>query len=665
MAAAFDFHTMSLTLDSTLEEWRQAYADDISRRQWGALSPWDVVEGDRSKVLSFRHEHAHFMSFAASGLADLYGVVSDYVYVLTYSVIHRKLMADDFLAVPVLSESPGPAGEDPADGAARAAWDQVNRLRACLFGFGMRGPLTQVTDAGPHDAFWALHADTAEDFRPIIERYRRLLDALADTRDVPDPGPALPLVQLSGGRQRRLSARAVMEAYAVAVELSATHLRFTWSSGNYYSRPTQRRPGPLYTAALEYALEAVGSPGAGLGTFLSGGDTTDYVLMTTLTFAAMQVPVQQELDGEVSIGGTLATLSVAHRFQAVVEGIREGRIPLPPAETWGSREENRAMREWLTACHRALGDAHSMNMYKAARAAFEEDGPLRSMTGRSQSLIQLSWAARANFQDQPSQWVCDAGLWAERFLCPPRFLRTADGKVIHLMEAAEFEHRWIGEHAGTILEAAVFGDQWESTWEKLPELGDDSRVDSVFSAVVHTQLLFQFFDAEHLPPLIPVVRADWPTGPVELNRLGLAMQREGRYGDALHAHYRVVQLFQAAGEYYAEAVALTAFARALGKAGRMSDEAAGALERAIRIFEGVGDVHREGRARRQLALIRDAQGRRDEAVGQFRRAAALARRVRDVRLWVGATAYLARARVPARFRRSGTGRARRTTEAGP
>lgn len=657
MAAAFDFHTMSLTLDSTLEEWQQAYADDISRG-WGAFSPWDVVEGDRSKVLGFRHEHAHFMSFAASGLADLYGVVSDYVYVLTFSVIHRKLMADNFLAVPVLSESPGSAGEDLADRAARAAWDQVNRLRACLFGFGMRGPLTQVTDAGPHDEFWALHADTAEDFQPIIERYRRLLDALADTRDVPDPAPALPLVQLSGGRQRRLSARAVMEAYAVAVELSATHLRFMWSSENYYSRPTRRRPGPLYTAALEYALEAVGSPGAGLDAFLSGGDTTDYVLMTTLTFAAMQVPVQQGLDGEVFIGGTLATLSVAHRFQAVVEGIREGRIPLPPAETWGSGEENyRAMREWLTACHRALGDAHSMDMHKAARAAFEEDGPLRAMTGPSQSLIQLSWAARANFQDQPSQWVCDAGLWARRFPCPPRFLRTADGKVIHLMKAAEFEHRWISEHAGTILEAAVFGDQWDSTWEKLPELGNDSRVDTVFSAVVHTLLLFQFFDAKRLPPRIPVVRAHWPTGPVELNRLGLAMQREGRYEDALHAHYRVVQLFQAAGEYYAEAVALTAFARALRNAGRMSDEAASVLERAIRIFEGVGDVHREGRARHALALVQDAQGRRDEAVGQLRRAAALARRARDVRLWVGATASLARARVPARFRgrRNGKG----------
>lgn len=138
----------------------------------------------------------------SGGLADLYGVVSDYVYVLTISVIHRKLMADAFLAVIVLSESPGPAGEDPAARAARAAWDQVNRLRACLFGFGMLGPFTQITDAGPQDAFWALHADTAEDFRPTIERYRRLLDALADTRGVPDSGPALPLVQLPGGRGR-------------------------------------------------------------------------------------------------------------------------------------------------------------------------------------------------------------------------------------------------------------------------------------------------------------------------------------------------------------------------------------------------------------------------------------------------------------------------------
>jgi hypothetical protein len=56
MRLAFGFHTLSLTIDSTLEEYRKSAGLD-SGASLLRLSIPDIVVGDRSKCLVFRHEH--------------------------------------------------------------------------------------------------------------------------------------------------------------------------------------------------------------------------------------------------------------------------------------------------------------------------------------------------------------------------------------------------------------------------------------------------------------------------------------------------------------------------------------------------------------------------------------------------------------------------------
>jgi hypothetical protein len=90
VTVAFDIHTLSLTIDQTLDEFREAIAGSEGTL---GLHLWEVNAGRRSQVLRFRHEHAHFTSYMASGLADLYGVFSDYLLVFLFLVLRASSTA--------------------------------------------------------------------------------------------------------------------------------------------------------------------------------------------------------------------------------------------------------------------------------------------------------------------------------------------------------------------------------------------------------------------------------------------------------------------------------------------------------------------------------------------------------------------------------------------
>lgn len=500
--AAFDFHTLTLAIDSTLQDYLSAQRFNSAEYALG-LNLVEISTGDRSQFLSFRHEHAHFSSFVASGLADLHGVIGDYLHALLYRVVQDQLAESPALVLPLGEGEP----------VVRAAWDQINRLRACLFGFGTRDSLAAVTDWGAQEAFWSRYPD--ERFLPIVGRYHELLARLADDGGRADES-ALPRVQVAG-QERYVSARAVMEAYAVSVELMATHLRKIETViqsedgplGTQYSRATTRRPGPLYTTALEYALCALTEPKNDLSSFLAGNSpTSSYYFIAVVTFTAMQVPVIQLWSGEVSLEGTLATLSVAHRFRSIIDGIRCGAIPPPPDGLRTADNRDELLVDWMTECHHFLRDAHSLDFSWAALAAYEENADLQAVTSQTQTLIELSWAARANFIAQPAEWVLDAGLWAERFPCQPRSLRTSDGKVVYLGDDNEsFQARHMYEHTVPLFEAAIFRGQWDSAWSKLPEIPPEDRLDFLRGAIALSMVFFGDFDPE-LPPSFTLEAAD-------------------------------------------------------------------------------------------------------------------------------------------------------------
>jgi hypothetical protein len=491
---AFDFHTLSLTIDSTLAEYLDATGLSKGEVPLGlGLNIGDISIGDRTRFLRFRHEHAHFASFVACGLADLYGIFSDYISVMCYVILRAELRAGSGkLRVPVYTRG---ISEDEA---AYAAYQQVNTLRACLFGFGSRISRRQLLDHQAQDTFWPAYYDRA--FLPIITRYYRLLELLSSdaeppTGDVAEEA-ALPRVEV-GGRTLLLSARAVMEAYAITIEVVATHLRKLESSETYYGSAPTRNPGPLYTVALQYALEqGPWRDPVTLADFLAGDAPLEcYYVIPVLTFAAMQVPVLQSRDGEVFLTGDRRNLSIAHAFHLIVTGIRAGAIPPPPPDLRNAEAKDRILLDWLRECRRYIGDDVSIDIAADVHRVFQSDEDLITMTAESQTVVQLAFAARANFLEAPAEYVLDAGLFVDRYLCQPRFVRTSDNKLVMLTADTErFQARYLSEHVVPILEATVFAQQWDSTWAKLPEIDADQRPSVVRGAL--GMLEFQFNDLE-------------------------------------------------------------------------------------------------------------------------------------------------------------------------
>jgi hypothetical protein len=495
MTVAFDFHTLSLTIDHSQSEYQQATASGLG------LNIWETVSGDRSKVLRFRHEHAHFTSFMASGLADLYGVISDYLLVFLYQVLRQQTENSSTLELPLINDF-GSSDAAGRWGVVKRAWRQINFISALLFGFGTRLDLGELLDSDPQVAFWSIYFE--ERFTPIVNRYYRLMSRLTpniasglDLRQY----RALPAAVLKT-RERDITARAVMEAYAITLEIMNTYLRKVETSLTFYGSPIVRNPGPLYTVAIEYALEQAGlKQKVSLEDFMSGKAPPDfYYLVTTLSFAAMQVPVIQNFEGEVAFGGNLNTLCPAYRFYMLVNALSANQIPPFPPNILNV-DKNNALLSWLRSCHEAIGDSATMSICKKVHGAFGVDTRLSGMTAESQSLIELSWAARANFYQEPGEYVLDAGLFAETYPCQPRYIRTNDGKLAMIGDMKRFQTRYIAEHAVPILEAAVFGEQWDSTWAKMPEIAPKERSGMITSALVYAGLLFRYIDPQSDPQL--------------------------------------------------------------------------------------------------------------------------------------------------------------------
>lgn len=475
---AFDFHSLSVSVDETADEFNKLLVPGLGLHVYETL--------DRSIALRFRHEHAHFTSFMASGLADLYGIFSDYLLVFLHAITRRATVEREparYLTVPIVrvDDAPGDARWLPI----LRAWRQINNLRAFLFGFGASGTVGELTNTGPQDDFWAEFFDLK--YKVIVARFYRLLEALRSGAAALDQ-QATPSVELSNGK-RRLSARSVMEAYAMTIETFNRYFRVLTTDLTTYSGPSVRDPGPLYTAGIDFMLERIGSL-ASATAFLAGrAPVGDYHACAGLSFAAMQVPVLQELEGEVRIDGNLDTLSCAHRFYRLVDATARGELTKLSPEVRGTGD-NDGMLRWLRDANELLGDTASVPLSELALRHLREDATLKSKPADQKSKIESSWSARANLLAEPAEYVLDGGLFAEQFPCQVRYVRTSDGKVVCLGDVERFRTRYFFESAPQILEAAVFEDQWDVTWAKFTDVPPAQRLDALQTAAVVADLFF-------------------------------------------------------------------------------------------------------------------------------------------------------------------------------
>ncbi|MEV0912328.1 tetratricopeptide repeat protein [Streptomyces hokutonensis] len=234
-----------------------------------------------------------------------------------------------------------------------------------------------------------------------------------------------------------------------------------------------------------------------------------------------------------------------------------------------------------------------------ARAA---DGRLRWLPGRpvperfTDRAGALAWldAERAGLV-AAVQWAREdryAGTAVRLSQCLAEYLdwrRSFDDLITVCGVAREAAHR-----AGNRVDEAI---AWTSLGNALREAG---RAGEAIDAHTRARDLFQAV-------------GDRPGEASAWNNLGGALRQAGRAGEAADAHTRARDLHQTVGDRHGEASAWDNLGFALGEAGRV-EEAAGAHTRARDLHQAVGDRQGEARAWNNLGATLWEAGRVEEAV---------------------------------------------------
>ncbi|WP_093906520.1 tetratricopeptide repeat protein [Streptomyces sp. cf386] len=126
--------------------------------------------------------------------------------------------------------------------------------------------------------------------------------------------------------------------------------------------------------------------------------------------------------------------------------------------------------------------------------------------------------------------------------------------------------------------------------------------------------------------------ADRDSEAIAWNNLGLALQEAGRAEEAINAHTRARDLYQATADRYSGAMAWNNLGIALQEAGR-AEEAIDAHTRARDLFQAAGDRHREAMTWHNLGIALRTAGRAENAIEAYGKSLELRREFED---WYGA-----------------------------
>jgi hypothetical protein len=184
----------------------------------------------------------------------------------------------------------------------------------------------------------------------------------------------------------------------------------------------------------------------------------------------------------------------------LVDALRQNKIEPLPSDIRNQKDKG-ALLKWVRSCGDVIGDSITMKINEYVQEQFGQDVRLQKMSRESQSLIELSWAARANFLRDPDDYVFDAGLYGEHYPCQVRYIRTSDSKIVAYGETGQVQSRLLSEHVVPVFEAAVFGDSWDSMWAKMPEVAAEQRAQRIAVSFVYCSHLFKCTDlAENADP---------------------------------------------------------------------------------------------------------------------------------------------------------------------
>lgn len=490
MAYIYNHRSQSLSMPMTYPEFAVAHGGGI-----GTLgTKLHATIGARGHYGVYRHEFAHFASYNATGLMEFHSLFLDYRLYLhqrflffclkqkghppTFPIIH----ADSTFEVEVCS-------------AFRAANEQVRSIEGYLFGYGTTKSVEELFDWQVQETFLRLIGDDIAMAHPNVFRTRMVYHQILLTTDPDVAGDAKvmhPLVtdpHTPDGPPLRITARAVLEAYAITIEVVAKYRKALIINPKGGIHPPVRLPAKIDTVALEACFDLWPERRFTVDDFLAGHAPSEvYWCVALVTFAAMMVPVAADRAGDTCVMGSLSQLSVATRFAQLLHLIEQGVIR-HPRESYdatsrvGGDDRNPGIQRWLIDSLQAIGDPWSFKIAKrVAKFVMSGGHDHRELLAPKRSQDTISKIARCDLYMETYGFISEGGIWSNS---APKYIITADKVILANMSGVKQEDIFMYFASDSILElleAMADHRSWDITWDRLA-IAENLRKSAVIMAL--------------------------------------------------------------------------------------------------------------------------------------------------------------------------------------
>lgn len=508
MTIAYDPRTQTIRVNHTEAEYLEAVGPDSLL----GIPLYGGVADNLDDRIVFRHEYAHFTSFQMTGLSELHAAFHDYRIFVIAQYLRARLREhakDETIRVPLI-----PLRRDTGDelsSALQAVIDLLNAQEALFFGLGTDRTADELFNWGVHERFYELlRLPVPMVFNPNIARYKRLLKQLRYTV-APElavtPQATSVLWEDKQGRRRRLSSFSIQEAYAITIEVVARYIVGVRTSLNTRKQLSPRIPPLVNLSALNFMFEELFKDlEFDVERYLRNGYAVDvYWAIAMTSFAAMQVPVLEDIEGDLVAMGTVKQLCPAHRLVHLLHAITSGSVK-HPQETYQRSE--RELLQWFEAAQRSVGDPWSAKLYANIVDLVTSVPQHFDHKEQTRSMHVMAWAARAKFWLFPQDSIWECGLWSPPTPLQIWYVATSDNGLLSAIRPGHEPgvkseqyvwFRYIADSASQIIEAITFEEAWSSIWPGLSPIADDR---ARLQAIKVVLLKYGVFDETESPPPI-------------------------------------------------------------------------------------------------------------------------------------------------------------------
>lgn len=500
MALVYDHRNQSIRIAHTGEQYREILKQhdySLGLNYW--IGSTESV-GDR---IAYRHEHAHLTSYNATGLAEFHAIFLDYKSFIMICALNEMVRQQKSIDFPLIRQN---QVKSDFQKSVIDAIHQIREQEAFFFGYGTSKSINELfSPKRQSDFFKQLDEPLASAFHanPNFLRYNTLIRQMLFTTPPQIgsiPEATHPHLGGLGDQVVRISARSVLEAYAISIEVVAEYVKTVKLVGLHADREEKKRlPAKIDRVALEVAIDVLSDQKVSLDEYVYGQAPAElYWGISLLTYAAMQVPVVEDIGGIPIVMGSIKQVSIAHRFSHLLKTILSSAIVSPVdtyAEIMKGEEEERTLSilNWLNQAHNSIGDAWSIKFYQHIFGLLERDPAINQKVADSDHMS--SWFARALFYRSPYAMISEAGLFLP---LNPRYIIASDGEIISstaIDDPAESFTRFCFDSSYHILEAMLLEEAWGPNWDKVSISDSDHRqmaVEYLLQYFVNQKIEFSF-----------------------------------------------------------------------------------------------------------------------------------------------------------------------------